>query len=91
MKLTLFLPFALLLSNTLFGGSAPQRNTDAFAGVGIERQNIRLPIKFANYRELYGFIAHHSIGGAVAPETIFKLAADSETEIYAFDDPPRYL
>jgi hypothetical protein len=65
---------------------------------GDADSDVKLPIRFKNYRELYGFISREVLEEASGnksmasnPDTIFKLAADSETETYALDNPPFYL
>jgi len=90
MKSKLLLCLALVLSGGLFGCSTPKKEFSV--GVGTEAQDVKLPIKFANYRELYTFIAQHTYGGMPTNDnTLFKLASDSETKIYVFDIPPSYL
>ena len=51
---------------------------------------VQLPVRFSTYRDVYTFIARRE-GVPTNTDALFKLAADSETEIYAFDDPPPYL
>jgi hypothetical protein len=57
-------------------------------------KDVKLPIRFKNYRELYAFISHEVFPDndvPSGPDAIFKLAADSETETYALDNSPFYL
>ena len=87
----LLLCLALILSGGLFGCSTTK--TDSTTSSDAE-EKIQLPIKFAGYRELYAFIARETFGDdGVSPnaDTIFKLAADNETETYELDYPPSYL
>lgn len=51
---------------------------------------VNLPVRFHTYHDLYTFIAQRE-GLPNAANSLFKLAADSETKIYAFDAPPPYL
>jgi len=58
---------------------------------GIEPRadvSVQLPVRFRTYQELYTFIAQRE---GVPADAVFKLAADSETEIDGFDDPLPYL
>jgi hypothetical protein len=90
MKPKLILCLALVLSGGLFGCATPKNEFGV--GVGTEAQDVQLPIRFVNYRELYTFIAQHTYGGMPRNDsTLFKLASDSRTDMYTFDDPPFYV
>jgi hypothetical protein len=79
----LILGLALVLSGGLFGCStAKPVLTAGDAGAG----QIKLPIKFAGYREFYTFVAQNTYGGMPTDaDTLFKLAADSTIEIVGLD------
>jgi len=83
-KSKLILCLALVLSGGLFGCS-----TTKLTAVGnTDAEQIKLPIKFAGYRELYAFIANHANGGGdltTDEKTLFKLAADSTIKIVGLD------
>jgi len=82
-KSKLILCLALILSGGLFGSSTAKPTV---AG-DTDAEQIKLPIKFAGYRELYAFIAQNSGGGLPTDaNTLFKLAADSKTEIITLSD-----
>jgi hypothetical protein len=85
-KFTFCLAFILCIG--LFGCATSHysdANTDS---------DVKLPIRFKNYRELYTFISREVFEDknmSSQPDTIFKLAADSETETYALVNSPFYL
>lgn len=85
-KILLFL--ALVLSGGLVGCST-NRQPAVIAPERLLRQT-GLPVRFANHHQLYGFIAKHE-GVQSFPDAVFRLAADSNTELYDFDDAPRHV
>jgi hypothetical protein len=75
----LLLCLALVLSGGLFGCSTAR---PTFVTGDTDSKPIRLPIKFAGYREFYTFVAQHTSGGVPTnADTLFNLAADSTTKI----------
>ena len=85
MKTNLLLCLALVLSGGLFGCSTPKQS--AFLGGVYDIEQVKLPIKFSNYHELYAFIAKYNTYGGMQTDanTLFKLAADSTTEIITLE------
>ncbi len=57
---------------------------------GPDKTEIKLPIHFSNYRELYLFMAKYE-GIPTSADAVFQFAADSETEIYTLDELPSYV
>ncbi len=74
------------LSAISFGYSTGKRWSVATARQIVDE----LPIRFAGYQQLYAFIASRSYGGIPTnptnAETLFKLAADSCTQIVTLED-----
>jgi hypothetical protein len=88
MKSKFILCLVLILCSDLFG-CATRHYPDTHAD-----SDVKLPVRFKNYQELYAFISREvfeSKSVSSNPNTLFKLAADSETEPYALDNPPFYL
>lgn len=77
---------AFALSAISFGCSFGKRHSVATARQVIDE----LPIRFGGYQQLYAFIASRSYGGMTTnptnAETLFKLAADSCTQIVTLED-----
>ena len=84
----MLLCLALVLSGSLTGCSTA-RQCPVIAP-DPDAAKIELPLKFAGYRELYGFMAKRE-GVQSYADAVFKLAADSETRILALDTPPTYV
>ena len=83
MKLRIALCPALIVSGILFGCSTTRQDS----GSVHDTRAVELPIRFAGYRELYTFIAQHTDGGMPTNnDALFKLAADSKTEIITLED-----
>ena len=85
-KITFFFCLALVLSVGLFGCSTTSRVVVAEpnkAPIG------KLPIEFDTYEKLYAFIAKRE-GLPMDHHTVFKLAADSSTEIDGLNEQPSY-
>jgi len=75
---------ALILSGALFGCSTPHH----LVAIDPNKEPILdLPLKFASYQKLYAFIAKRE-GLPTDAHTVFKLAADSSTQIYGLNGPP---
>ena len=75
---------ALCLCGILTGCSAIK--PPVIPGNGSDGELIKLPIKFADYREFYTFVAQRTYGGMPTDaENLFKLAAESRTEIISLD------
>lgn len=88
MKSKLILWLVLALSGGLFGCSTTRQ--PLVIGRGSVEGTIQLPVRFSNYHELYVFIAKNE-GIPESADTLFQLAADSETKIYALDESPSYV
>jgi hypothetical protein len=87
MSFKLLLCLALVLSGAMCGCST----TRPLAVIAPEKErHPELPVKFASYRQLYEFMATRE-GVQSFPDAVFKLAADSETQIYSLDEPPKYV
>jgi hypothetical protein len=80
--------FMLLLSGGLFGCSIAKQSSAITPE--LDKDEVQLPICFSNYCGLYTFIAKHE-GLSASADVRFQLAADSETKIYALDEPPSYV
>ena len=79
MKSKLILCLALVLSGGLVGCSTTKSTV-------TDTEQIKLPIKFAGYREFFTFIGHNELNGMpINDDTVFKLAADSMIKIIGLD------
>lgn len=75
---------ALVLAGGLLGCSTTKTT---LVSKDSNHETIKLPVKFAGYREFYTFVAQHFYGGMPTDaDTLFKLAADSTTEIVTLSD-----
>jgi len=75
----LILCLVLVLSGILFGCSTTK---PAFVIGDTDAGQIKLPVKFAGYREFFTFVGQGSINGMpINGDTVFKLAADSTIKI----------
>jgi hypothetical protein len=84
MKLKYLLGLALVLSGGLFGCSTAKINSSANVA---SDENIKLPIRFKNYRELYAFIEATTYGGQPTnADTTLAMASDTTTEIVTLSD-----
>ena len=83
MKPKLILCLALVLGGGLFGCSTTK---PALTAGDADVKQIKLPIKFAGYREFFTFVAQNTYGGMPTnADTLLKLAADSSIEIIGLD------
>ena len=84
MKSKLILCLALVLSGILFGCSTHQHLHNEYerppVGFAAKGLNPDLPIKFASYYDVYGFIAECE-GIPTNADALLKLAAESKMEI----------
>lgn len=83
MKPKLLIGLALVLSGGWFGCSTTR---PGLVGGDMDKEQIKLPIKFAGYREFYTFVAQHTGEGMPTDaDSLFKLAADSTVKIVGLD------
>jgi len=83
MKFKFTFCFALVLSGGLFGCSTTK---SALTAGDANAEQIKLPIKFAGYREFFTFVGQDKIlGMPTGADAIFKLAADSMIKIVDLD------
>jgi hypothetical protein len=83
MKPKLILCLALILICGIFGCSTTK--PVVITGDTVD-EPIKLPVKFAGYREFFTFVAKNTYGGmSIDADTVFKLAADSTIEIVGLD------
>ncbi len=81
MKLKTILCFALVLSGSLFGCSTIPLNSND------EDKEVKLPINFKNYRELYAFIEARTYGRVPTNvDATLAIASDTTTKIETLSD-----
>ena len=79
----LILCLALVLNGVWSGCSTAK---PGLVSGDTDSEQIRLPVKFADYREFFTFVAQHTYGGMPTDaDTLFKLAADSTIKIIGLD------
>ena len=84
MKPKLILCLALVVLSCGLAGCSTTKPVVATGDAAIEP--IKLPVKFAGYREFFTFVAKNTYGGmATDADTLFKLAADSTIKIVGLD------
>lgn len=84
----LVLCLAVVLGGALCGCSTTR--PPAIIAPEEQLRQTELPVTFANYRQLYEFMAKLE-GVQSFPDALFKLAADSQTKMYALDEPPKHV
>lgn len=83
MSRKLLLCLALIFSACLFGCSTTK---PTFAAGDLDAGQIKLPIKFAGYREFFTFVGTNSSNEMpINDDTVFKLAAESTIKIINLD------